>query len=89
MQLVPLGSQHTVEFTASLQFSPHNPLWNAPHVSDVVTCRRVVNGTIAGELIGLLSMFAATLSIALTCNAAVPTERVADLSESESKIDTG
>src|SRR3954447_22322428 len=43
--------------------------------------RRVVNGTIAGELIGLLSMLAATLSIALTCKAAVTAERVADLSD--------
>jgi len=58
-------------------------------VSDVATGCRVVYGTIAGELIGLLSMLAATLSIALTCKAAIAAESVADLSESKRNIDKG
>lgn len=60
---------------------------DAPHLGDVGAGRRVVDLAVAGELVGLLAVFAPALAVALAGEAAVPGVRAAGQAEGEGEVD--
>src|SRR6185295_13044120 len=62
-------------------------LGDAPHVSNVPPRSRIVNGSIARELIGLLPVLATSLTVPLPSQRAESAERAADFAERQRNVD--
>ena len=80
-------TQRVQQLISRLARSRQRILVDSPDRCHMLTCRRIVNLAVARQLVGLLPVLPAALSVPLPCQAAVPAVRLAHQSQRQRDID--